>query len=64
VTRRENECIWEEIQTRSAQFTGRRVRITVLDDESIRAQPEGNALLRYAGKWDGDDLEECLCKRP
>lgn len=63
----ELEGTWEEILAYTDKFAGRRVRVIVLLDEpkSEEAQPSfrpssGESLLRHAGTWAGDDLEECL----
>ncbi len=66
----EIEGTWEEILAHTANLAGRRVRITVLPDDPTPASPEqpplfrpastASSLLKYAGTWAGDDLEECL----
>jgi D-alanyl-D-alanine carboxypeptidase len=55
------EGTWEEILTVSAQLAGRRVRVVVLEkEESPENQSTASSLLKYAGTWEGDDLQECL----
>jgi len=53
----------------AAELAGRRVRVTVIADEPQYPSPEkqhffrpasGLSLLRHAGTWAGDDLEDCL----
>ena len=65
----EIEGTWEEILAHTANLAGRRVRLTVLPEDPTPASPEnpplfrpasGHSLLRHAGTWAGDDLEECL----
>jgi len=65
----ELEGTWEEIQAHSAELAGRRVRVTVIPEttppETEKKPPSfrpasGNSLLRHAGTWEGDDLEECV----
>ena len=65
----ELEGTWEEIVVRSAELAGCNVRVTVLSNppqtESSEQQPffrpaSGFSLLRHAGTWAGNDLEECL----
>lgn len=65
----EIEGTWEEIVAHAEKLAGRRVRVTVLIDESEseqeKTQPSfrpasGKSLLRHAGTWAGDDFEECL----
>jgi hypothetical protein len=68
----ELEGSWEEIAQRAPELAGRRVRLTVLADEPGSAPPRppvfrpghgpstARSLLKYAGTWAGDDLEECL----
>ena len=60
----EFEGTWEEAQQLSADLSGHRVRVVVLDRES-NAMPAvrrrvGPSFLEFAGSWAGDDLEECL----
>ncbi|MFB2838073.1 hypothetical protein [Floridanema evergladense] len=55
------EGTWEEILTFSAQLAGRRVRVIVLEpEESLENHSTASSLLKYAGTWEGDDLQECL----
>ncbi|OCQ90086.1 hypothetical protein BCD64_19325 [Nostoc sp. MBR 210] len=64
----ELEGTWEEIVTHSAELSGHKVRVTIVPDESDSSllttptfrPPSGRSLLRHAGKWEGDDFEECL----
>ncbi|MBW4495757.1 MAG: hypothetical protein KME26_22295 [Oscillatoria princeps RMCB-10] len=65
----ELEGSWEEILTHAPELAGRRLRVTVLSDEPQPNSAEkpanfrpasGRSLLRHAGTWAGDDLEECL----
>ncbi|GAB4286672.1 MAG: hypothetical protein Fur0025_19450 [Oscillatoriaceae cyanobacterium] len=65
----EIEGTWEEILAHTANLAGRRVRLTVLPEDPTPQSPEnpplfrpasGRSLLRHAGTWAGDDLEECL----
>ncbi|MEW6494381.1 MAG: hypothetical protein AB1589_17980 [Cyanobacteriota bacterium] len=64
----ELEGTWEEIVAYAAELAGRRVRVIVLPDKpepSPEAVPpfrpsSGRSLLRHAGTWVGDDIEECL----
>ena len=64
----ELEGTWEEVAAHAAELAGRRVRLTVLPseagsgvDRSSEARVSTAAsLLKYAGTWEGDDLEECL----
>ncbi|MBI3910546.1 MAG: hypothetical protein HY320_06370 [Armatimonadetes bacterium] len=69
----ELEGTWEEIVAHAPELAGRRVRLTVLPEE-MESAPEAKApafrpargpstarsLLRYAGTWEGNDLEERL----
>jgi hypothetical protein len=71
---RELEGTWEEILDHAVELAGRRVRLAVLtpsspeghgaDMPSLTAESfrpaSGRSLLRHAGAWVGDDLEECL----
>lgn len=60
---------WEEILKHSGELTGQRVRLTVLGSavdgvskngaDAIRPA-SGQPLLRHAGTWAGDDLDDCL----
>jgi hypothetical protein len=65
----ELEGTWEEIVARAAELAGRRVRVIILPDKPEPSPPEapppfrpssGRSLLRHAGTWAGDDIEECL----
>jgi hypothetical protein len=61
----ELEGTWEEIVMHADALAGRRVRVTVLPIEpgskaEINNGSPANSLLKYAGSWAGDDLEECL----
>ncbi|CDM98447.1 MULTISPECIES: hypothetical protein [Limnospira] len=65
----EIEGIWEEIVSHSDALAGCQVRVTVLSrppqspspDNSAPFRPAGDrSLLRHAGTWSGDDLEDCL----
>ena len=56
------EGLWDEIQARSAEFRGKRVSISVLDDDKPIETKENayGALTDIIGSWRGDDLDECL----
>ena len=64
----ELEGTWEEIVTHSAELSGHKVRVTVIPSESESSSEQnpsfrpasGRSLLRHAGTWEGDDLDECL----
>lgn len=72
----ELEGMWEEIAEHADELAGRRVRLIVLPNEDIhKGKSDGESesgparevgfstarsLLKYAGTWLGDDLEECL----
>jgi hypothetical protein len=61
----ELEGTWEEILAHADKLAGRRVRVIVLLDEPASPSSEpgystAESLLKYAGTWEGDDLEECL----
>jgi hypothetical protein len=68
----ELEGTWEEIVEHAEELAGRRVRLTVLAEEPKAAPPKppvfrpgdgpstAGSLLKYAGTWEGDDLDECL----
>ena len=65
----ELEGTWEEIVAHATELAGRRVRVIVLPDKLEPSPPEapppfrpssGRSLLRHAGTWSGDDIEECL----
>jgi len=62
----ELEGTWEEILSRSREFTGRRVRLIVFPEPPPEQfpgiEPESRpstagSLLQYAGTWAGDDGE-------
>lgn len=60
---RELEGTGEEIVTHAEELAGRRVRLTVLPTEPEAASPpfsSARSLLRYAGSWSGEDLEQRL----
>jgi hypothetical protein len=66
---RELEGTWEEIVQHAPELAGRRVRLTVLEEAPEEPYPgippqdrpsTAASLLKYAGTWEGDDLEECL----
>ena len=63
------EGTWEEVASRSADLTGRKVRVLVLADKSKnshrgiapdRRPSTAASLLRFSGTWAGDDIERCL----
>ena len=62
------EGTWEEILTHASELTGRKLRLFVLSDEDPKdiAPPTEKRLstvgsvLPFAGKWVGDDFEDCL----
>jgi len=56
------EGLWDEIQSRSAELRGKRVSISVLDDDKPLTPKESayGALSDIIGSWEGDDLDECL----
>ncbi|HYP41065.1 MAG TPA: hypothetical protein VEX13_11970 [Chloroflexia bacterium] len=72
----ELEGTWEEVAEHANELAGRRVRLIVLPNEAEdkgehdgkpEAEPgpepgfsTARSLLKYAGTWLGDDLEECL----
>lgn len=65
----ELEGTWEEIVAHATELAGRRVRVIVLSDKLEPSPPNapppfrpssGRSLLRHAGTWSGDDIEECL----
>jgi hypothetical protein len=65
----ELEGTWEEIAAHGPELSGRRVRLILLPDEATEPYPDvppearpstAASLLRYAGTWVGDDLQECL----
>lgn len=52
---------WEEILAHSDELAGREVRVIVLPTQTeAKDSSSSNSLLKYAGTWSGDDLEECL----
>lgn len=69
---RELEGTWEEIMQHASELAGRRVRLIVLAEEPSQAPPKppvfrpangpstAGSLLKFAGTWEGNDLEECL----
>lgn len=68
---REFEGTWEEIVEHAHELAGKRVHLTVVSQPE-RKVPEfpafrpangpstAESVLRNAGTWVGDDLEECL----
>jgi len=62
----ELEGTWEEVAAHAPELAGRRVRLTVLtplskpENNGSFREASGRSLLRHAGTWVGDDLEECL----
>ena len=62
------EGTWEEIEKHASELKGRKVRLIVLPPETVSSDEtspafrpsSGRSLLRHAGTWVGDDLEECL----
>jgi len=63
----EIEGTWEEIEKYASELKGRRVRLTVLAEESpvndieASVRPRsGRSLLQHAGTWVGEDMEDCL----
>ncbi len=65
----ELEGTWEEIAEHAPELVGRRVRLIVLPARENEPYPDlppearpstAASLLKYAGTWVGDDLEECL----
>ena len=62
----EFEGTWEEAQQLSAELSGHRVRVIVLDREPTQPGVRrriGPSFLECAGSWVGDDLGECLAVR-
>jgi hypothetical protein len=66
---KELEGTWEEIITHASELAGQRVRLIILSSETEDVDVSGSSagptssarsLLKYAGKWAGDDLEERL----
>ncbi len=66
----ELEGTWEEISQYSENFKDQRLRLTIITDETEETNQKikrpsvrlasGRSILRHAGTWSGDDLEECL----
>ena len=64
------EGTWEEIRAHDSELAGRRVRLYIIstEDEPYPGVPPderpstGASLLKYAGTWEGDDLEERLAE--
>ncbi len=65
----ELEGTWEEIVAYSEKLAGHRVRVIILPDKPQSLSTEtptplihstAESLLKYAGTWEGDDVEECL----
>ncbi len=63
----ELEGTWEEIVARGEELAGRRVRVIVLpseaegeDQKEEEKRSTARSLLKYAGTWEGDDLQELL----
>ncbi len=65
----ELEGTWEEVAAHAPELAGRRVRLTVLpqpselleeDHSSETRNSTAASLLKFAGTWVGDDLQECL----
>ena len=64
----ELEGRWEEILAHSEQLAGRKVQVKVLPEEAeVEPSQEeevpfssARSLLKYAGSWLGDDIEERL----
>jgi hypothetical protein len=67
----ELEGTWEEVAAHAPELAGKRVRLTVMAAQAVDPEVEpkpapafreasGRSLLRHAGTWVGDDLEECL----
>ena len=59
------EGTWEEIVKHSDELAGRRVRLIVLPGEAkqernIKQHSTARSLLKHAGTWLGNDLEERL----
>ena len=61
------EGTWEEVLTYSSELAGQRVRLTIITaDEPYPGIPAdqrpstAESLLKYAGTWEGDDLQEHL----
>lgn len=65
----ELEGTWEEVAAHAPELVGRRVRLTVIPlqsempDEKVLSETRNStakSLLKFAGTWVGDDLQECL----
>jgi len=64
----ELEGTWEEVAAHGPKLAGRRVRLMVLpvrENYTAEDNPETRvstaaSLLKFAGTWQGDDLQECL----
>lgn len=61
----ELEGTWEEIVAQASELAGRRVRLIVLPEDVPETPPPKNhstaqSLLKFAGTWKGEDVEECL----
>lgn len=60
----ELEGTWEEIVAHAPELAGRRVRLIVLPDVPEAPTPKSHStaqsLLKFAGTWKGEDVEECL----
>jgi hypothetical protein len=65
----EIEGTWEEVVKYGPELAGRRVRLIVLSEGAEEPYPDvppearpstAASLLKHAGTWVGDDLEECL----
>lgn len=63
----ELEGTWEEIVAHADELAGRKVRLIILSSEANQSHEandysSASSLLKYAGRWTGDDLEELLNK--
>ena len=68
------EGTWEEIKKHESELAGRKVRLVVMPEEVGARPPEqpafrpargpstARSLLKHAGTWEGDDLEERLAE--
>ncbi len=66
------EGTWDEIRTHDAELKGRRVKLTIVEDQPTAIAEEENPelrkstardLLRHLARskgWAGDDFEQCL----